>query len=174
MFTSDYSTIILDHTKGVDYYSFEYYNPTNQQYDQLIKHLQSLSFTRFNKYLYKTKYLHYSIQQDKLTLYYTLFRIRKNNILLGIDISSTGSLIAVKLYIINRMKRKISGWKVSVMKIKRIHSKFIWSTDNLNIIYRDTDNIYFCFSSAISKLINKKEKIHRLIDKIRTKYGRNI
>jgi len=164
-------TTTIDYSNGNYYYSYEYYNFNKFKYNLIKKYILKNNFINFNKFLFKTKYFHFSIQDNKLVFYYRLLDLNCVYILLGLDINKIGKLRSFKIYLINRKTNKIRAIKLSNNYISKISSKFIFKTKNINIIFRDYNNIYFSFEKDAEKLINKKRKIKRIIKKIIKKYG---
>lgn len=165
-------TTTIDYSNGNYYYSYEYYNLNKIKYNLIKKYILKNNFINFNKFFLNTKYFHFSIQENKLVFYYRLLDLNRVYILIGLDISNIGKLKSFKFYFINRNNNKIKAIKLDKNFITKISSKFIFKTKNINIIYRDSNNIYFSFEKDANKLISKKGKIKRIIKKIIKKNGR--
>lgn len=165
-------TTTIDYSDGNYYYSYEYYFFNKLKYNLIKKYILKNNFINFNKFLFNTKYFHFSIQENKLVFYYRLLDFNRVYILLGLDINKIGMLKSFKIYLINRKTDKIRAIKLSKNYISKISSKFIFKTKNINIIYRDSNNIYISFEKNAYKLISKKRKIKKIIKKIIKKNGR--
>ena len=165
-------TTTIDYSDGNYYYSYEYYFFNKLKYNLIKKYILKNNFINFNKFLFNTKYFHFSIQENKLVFYYRLLDFNRVYILLGLDINKIGKLKSFKIYLINRKTNKIRAIKLSKNYISKISSKFIFKTKNINIIYRDSNNIYISFEKNAYKLISKKRKIKKIIKKIIKKNGR--
>ena len=163
-------TTTIDYDNGNFYYSYEYYNLDNFKYNLIKNYIDKKNFYNYQKFFYKTKYFHFSIQKNKLIFYYRLFDIGSNYILVGIDLNHIGKILSFKIYLINRNSGLIKAFKIYKNNISKISSKFILKTKNINIIYRDSKNIYISFDGSSQKLIRKENKIKRIINKIIKKY----
>ena len=165
-------TTTIDYSNGNYYYSYEYYNLNKLKYNLIKKYILKNNFINFNNFFFNTKYFHFSIQEKKLVFYYRLLDLNRVYILIGLDISNVGKLKSFKFYFINRNNNKIKAIKLNKIFFTKISSKFIFKTKNINIIYRDSNNIYISFEKDAYKLISKKRKIKRIIKKIIKKNGR--